>query len=392
MRIAIVTETYPPEINGVSITIARLVEGLRQRQHQVQLIRPRQSAADHAADTDNFEEILKRGIPIPNYRNLKLGLPAPRALTRLWTGKRPDIVHIVTEGPLGWSALRVGSKLGIPVSTDFHTNFHSYSQHYGFGWLKRSIAGFLRGFHNRASCTLVPTQAMRTELEKQGFTNVVVVARSVDTRLFSPSKRSPQLREEWGVGPEEVAVIHVGRLAPEKNISVVLEAFAKMQAANPQARLILVGDGPARAALQARYPQHVFCGMRVGEDLAAHYASADIFLFPSITETYGNVTVEAMASGLAVVAYDYAAALQHIQHYKNGLLADFDNAQEFSQLAVSLVNDPALVESMRREARRSMEESLDLNKIIDEFEATLSQLANLKEPPYARHYLSPAAD
>lgn len=132
--------------------------------------------------------------------------------------------------------------------------------------------------------------------------------------------------------------------------------------------------------------------MRVGEDLAAHYASADIFLFPSITETYGNVTVEAMASGLAVAAYDYAAAVQHIQHYKNGLLADFDNAGEFSQIAVSLVNDPALVARMRSEARRSMEEALDLNKIIEEFEATLSQLANLKEPPYARHDLSHAAD
>ena len=168
LRIAVVTETYPPEINGVAITIGRMVAGLQQRQHQVQLIRPRQGELDHPASGPNFEEVLQQGVAIPRYESLKMGLPAKQALLRLWTVKRPDLVHIVTEGPLGWSALAAATKLKISCSSDFHTNFHSYCQHYGIGWLKKPIAAYLRRFHNKTDCTLVPTQSMRDGLERGG--------------------------------------------------------------------------------------------------------------------------------------------------------------------------------------------------------------------------------
>ena len=391
LRIAVVTETYPPEINGVAMTISRMVEGLRQR-HVVELIRPRQNNQDSAKRELTLQEVLVRGFPIPRYQGLKLGLPARHRLIKLWSKQHPDVVHIVTEGPLGSSAIAAARKLGIPVSSDFHTNFHSYSRHYGFGWLQKTVAAYLRNLHNRTDTTLVPTQELRDSLARDGYQNLQVVARGVDTTLFHPNKRSEKLRLQWGVvADDELAVIYVGRISAEKNMPLVLRTFKAMQAVNPKLKLILVGDGPVRAELQLQNPEYIFAGMRTGEDLAAHYASGDIFLFPSMTETYGNVTVEAMASGLAVVAYRYAAAAEHIAHEENGLHAGFGNEEEFMQLACGLANDAARVDRMRRQAHQTMLK-LDWQNIVDEFEQALAQLAVKPEVRHVTSNLQPAAD
>lgn len=375
LRVAMVTETYPPEINGVAMTMGRIVAGLQARGHTIQLIRPRQHAGEAPATQPLFEEILQRGVPIPRYDALKLGLPAKQALTRLWSTRRPDIVHIVTEGPLGWSALAAAGKLKLPVATDFHTNFHSYSKHYGIGWLKTPITAYLRKFHNKALCTLVPTESLKQELAELGFRNLQVVARGVDTALFHPSRRSAQLRQTWGVGEQHAVALYVGRLAPEKNLGLVIQTFARMRKAEPALRLVLVGDGPERAKLQREHPDIVFAGMRTGEDLAAHYASADFFIFPSMTETYGNVTVEAMASGLAVVAYDYAAAQQHIRHAVNGLLATFGAAEEFMGMASALAGDLPRMRALGEQARLTTER-LDWTCIVAEFEQAMLDLVD----------------
>ena len=190
LRLAVVTETWPPEINGVSLTLSRLVQGLRARNHEVQLIRPRQTREDAARQDPGFHELLMRGMPIPRYPELKLGLPSKGALVRSWTLRRPDLVHIATEGPLGWSALQAARRLRLPVTSDFRTNFHAYSQHYGVGWLKTPIVAYLRKFHNLTRCTMVPTQTLRAELQAIGFRNVSVVARGVDTQRFNPVRRS----------------------------------------------------------------------------------------------------------------------------------------------------------------------------------------------------------
>ncbi|MGA7749677.1 MAG: glycosyltransferase family 1 protein [Gallionella sp.] len=391
LRIAVVTETYPPEINGVAMTISRMVEGLRQR-HVVELIRPRQNAQDSAKHELTLQEVLVRGFPIPHYPGLKLGLPAKQRLIKLWTEQRPDVVHLVTEGPLGSSALAAARKLGIPVSSDFHTNFHSYSRHYGFGWLQKTVAGYLRNLHNRTDTTLVPTQELRDTLAQDGYQNLQVVARGVDTTLFHPDKRSEKLRLQWGaVADDELAVIYVGRISAEKNMPLVLRTFKAMQAINPKLKLVLVGDGPVRAEMQRQNPEYIFAGMRTGEDLAAHYASGDIFLFPSMTETYGNVTVEAMASGLAVVAYRYAAAAEHIKHEENGLHADFGNEEEFIVQASKLAIDASRVHKMRMQAHQTMLK-LDWQNIVDEFEQALAQLAVKPEVRHVTSNLQPATD
>ena len=376
LRVAIVTETYPPEVNGVAMTMARIVDGLRERRHRVQLIRPRQHGAERPGGRPGLEEVLVRGVPIPRYDALKIGMPARRALLRLWSLQPPDVVHVVTEGPLGWSALAAARRLKLPVCADFHTNFHTYTRHYGIGWLHRPISAYLRRFHNKAQANLVPTRQMRIELEQLGMRNLRVVARGVDTALFSPRRRNAQLRASWAAVNDDPVALYVGRIAPEKNLPLVLEAFEAMKQRNSRLRLVLVGDGPDRAALQSAFPGCVFAGMRHGEDLATHYASADIFLFPSTSETYGNVTVEAMASGLAVLAYDYAAAAEHIRHGTSGLLARLHDAGEFTALAAALARDPGHAAHLGANARL-VTEKLDWAWIVRDFERALFDVAGL---------------
>jgi glycosyltransferase involved in cell wall biosynthesis len=343
LRLSVVTETWPPEINGVSLTLSRLVQGLCARNHQVQLIRPRQTRVDQALRHSGFEEVLMRGMPIPRYPELKLGLPGKRALIQAWTLKRPDLVHIATEGPLGWSALQAARRLRLPVTSDFRTNFHAYSQHYGVGWLRKPIVAYLRKFHNLTQLTMVPTQALRAELMTGGFDNVQVVARGVDTQLFRPERRSDELRAEWGATPLSLVLLAVGRLAAEKNLDMVLRAFEAMRAAHPDVKLVFVGDGPLRESLQQRCPSAVFAGMRRHEELAAYYASADLFLFPSVTETFGNVTVEALASGLPVLAFDTAAAADWVRHEGNGWLVPLGDDTAYPALAADLAREPARI-------------------------------------------------
>ncbi|HVY07961.1 MAG TPA: glycosyltransferase family 1 protein [Burkholderiales bacterium] len=354
LRVAVVTETYAPEVNGVALSAARFVEGLRSREHEILLVRPRQDRSDRATDQ---REMLTQGVPIPNYPGLRMGLPATQALVRLWNRTRPDVVHVLTEGPLGWSAVAAARKLKLPVISDFRTNFHSYSRHYGVGWLSKPILAYLRKFHNRTLWTLVPTEALRAELAALGFRNLRVVSRGVDTALFDPGRRSAGLRASWGVDKDDPVLLHVGRIAPEKNLGVLADAYAAARARSPRCRLVMVGDGPARGEFTSRCPDAIFAGTKRGEDLAVHYASADVFLFPSLTETYGNVTLEALASGLAVVAFDYAAAAEAIRHDDNGLLAPLGDSTAFVGLAASIVAD---VPRARRMGNLARENSLEL--------------------------------
>jgi glycosyltransferase involved in cell wall biosynthesis len=376
-RIAVVTETYPPEVNGVAMSMARVVEGLQRRDHDVQLVRPRQKTHDATGGATRFEQFLTGGWPIPSYPNLRMGAPSKRSLVKLWSLRRPDVVHIATEGPLGWSALHAALHLKLPVTSDFRTNFHAYGKHYRLGWLSRPIVAYLRKFHNRAHCTMVPTEALRQQLATDGFERLVVVSRGVDTLLFHPGRRSDELRRQWGARDSTTVLTVVGRLAPEKNLEAVAEAYATLRATGCDARLVFVGDGPMRAHLQARCPDAVFAGQRRGIDLATHYASADLFLFPSLTETFGNVTLEAMASGLPVVAFDSAAAGQFIRPGQNGWLAGDQEVASFVRGAVGVALDAPRRVALGQAARQTVL-GYDWDSIVARFESVL--VAAIDEP------------
>jgi glycosyltransferase involved in cell wall biosynthesis len=306
---------------------------------------------------------------------MRVGLPSRKLVRRCWTEWRPDVVYVATEGPLGWSALRVARYLGIAVLSGFHTNFHSYLDHYYVGWMRCVVLQYLRRFHAQASGTLVPNPELRRELHRLGFKNVKVLGRGVDANLFHPRRRSAALRRAWGVSDDDRVALYVGRLAPEKNFDLAAEAYHAMRLSDSSMRFAVVGDGPRRAALERKYSDIIFCGVRTGEALAEHYASADIFLFPSLTETFGNVTLEAMASGLAVVAFDYAAAQNHIINGESGLLAPYADSRSFVQTAVKIADSREMLGELRLRAR-AQAATLDWGLVVETFLSSLHGAMN----------------
>ena len=347
MHIAYVTETYPPELNGVALTVERCVQHLRARGHRIELIRPRQAGE---AACDSSDELRTLGCPIPMYPELRIGLASAAGMRQRLARSLPQLVHAATPGPLGWAAVRAAQSLNIATTSDFRTNFHQYSRYYGFGWLSPVVCDVLRRFHKHTLRTFVPTHALRDELEAVGFERMSVIGRGVDTQLFSPDRRSAALRAEWQAEPGPV-MLYVGRLAAEKNVALALRAFDAVRLRLPHARMVVVGDGPLRRKLEIDFPKARFVGVQRDEALARHYASADLFLFPSLSETFGNVTLEALASGLPVVAFDTAAAAEHVIDCDSGLLVPPGDDRTFIAATCSLAWQYRHLDGLREHAR-----------------------------------------
>lgn len=371
VKIALVTETFPPEINGVAMTFGTIARELGRRGHCVTVYRPRRPDLPPPDSHPEFVEAPMPGMPIPRYPMLRLGLPATATLRRRWRAERPDLVHVATEGPLGSTAVTAAKSLGIPVTSSFHTNFHAYTQHYGFGLLHRPVLAWLRHVHNRTLKTFAPTKDLCDELAALGFRDLALLSRGVDTRQFHPALRSAELRARWGAAAEDPVVLHAGRMAAEKNYGLLFQAYSAMRAANPRCRFVVVGDGPLRARLQREQAHVTFTGFVPRGELARHYASADIYIHASLTETFGNVLTEAMASGLAVAGFDYAAARQFVRTEENGIAVPCDRPEALIEAAVRLARDPALRGRLRQPARQAVE-AQSWDRVIGGFEAELA--------------------
>ncbi|BFI95902.1 MAG: glycosyltransferase family 1 protein [Rhodanobacter sp.] len=372
MRIGIVSETWPPEVNGVALTVHGLANGLAARGHAVEVVRPRQ--AWPSAAEPQFETVFTRGAALPRYPGLRFGLPAGRILRERWARERPDAIYVATEGPLGSSALRAANALRIPAASGFHTRFDSYAGHYGLRWLTPLVRGHLRRFHNRAGATLVPTDALADELAGLGVDNPRLLRRAVDTQLFHPGQRDPALRARWSVDAGTPVMLYVGRIAAEKNLDLAVQAFRSAQRQQPAMRYVWVGDGPARAALQEANPDFIFAGMQRGVALARHVASTDLFPFPSLSETFGNVILEALACGVPVIAYREGAAREHLRDGYNGYCVASGDADAFVAATARLAGNPALIRHMGRRAHESTAR-LSPEQVIREFELLLRELA-----------------
>ncbi|MDF1657206.1 MAG: glycosyltransferase family 1 protein [Verrucomicrobiales bacterium] len=366
MNITFVTDTYSPQANGVATTLERLVKGLRERGHSVDVIRPAILACDE-------EGLQVPSIGLPGYKEVRFGFPIKLVLQARWYKRRPDVIYVATETPLGASAISAARALGIPAASGFHTNFQQYMAHYQVPLLEKAAVKYLRHVHNRSTCTFVPSRDVIADLDSRGFRNLELLPKGVDTQFFSPKKRSQALRQSWGAREGTLVGLYVGRIAPEKNLPLLVKSFLEIQKRIPDFKGVFVGEGPKLEELKREYPQFIYPGVLRGEDLAEHYASADLFLFPSITETFGNVTMEAMASGLAVVAYDYAAARQHIRNGENGFIAPFDDSDAYLELAMSAANSD--VSDIRENARASARK-VRWKKVIKRFEKQLSILAS----------------
>ena len=366
MKIDIVTDTFVPDVNGVAMTLGRLTDGLRKRGHTVRVI--------HTGITAKTGETCVTAVSLPGYKEIRVGLPKPFELRTRWLKNRPDVIYVATESPLGKSALKAANALGIPVASGFHTNFHQYMAQYGMGGFQPLALAYLKNFHQRADCTLTPSKDMVELLCREGFQNVHLLGRGVDTELFSPHKRCETLRSQWGASPESPVAVMVGRVAPEKNFELAMKTFEQMRQAVPDVQCVVIGDGPLRLKLAVKYPWAHFVGVQSGEELAKHYASSDVLIFPSETETFGNVLLEAMASGLATVSYDYAASALHVKNEENGLKTSKGDELTFinhSLQALSLTSDDDL-----RKSARNTAETLGWDHVVDSFANRLIEMNN----------------
>lgn len=356
MRLCIVSETWSPDINGVAHTLSRLSSELNRQGVPVDVIRPRPRVAGSTTRVNH--ELQVGRFALPGYTDVQVGLAKPATLKRFWRVYRPDVVYLATQGPLGWAARQAARQLNIPIVAGWHTNFDHYCKDYGVPWLASTTRRYLRYFHNGCSLTLVPTHQQANTLQRQGIRDVHVLSRGLDGERFAPAHRDQELRKRWGVSEHQPVALYVGRLAAEKNLTLLQETLQAMREVRPDMAQVIVGDGPAREQLQKALPEAHFTGFVGQESLARHYASADLFIFPSLSETWGNVVAEAMASGLAVVAYDHAASAELINSGHNGITVPAGYSAAFQQAAVSLCQHPADFARLGRVARlRALEQS-----------------------------------
>ncbi len=313
MRVALVCETFLPDVNGVTTTLCRLLEYLQQQGHEALLFAPQGAPTNYAG----AEIIPLSGMPLPLYPEVKVTPPQPGLTSRL-RQFQPELVHLVGPVVLGAIVPGIVRRLGLPLIASYHTDFGAYSRHYGFGFLQHGVNAWLRWIHNRCRINLCPSSFTLRVLRSAGFRRLRIWGRGVDTERFHPRYRSEAWRAAVGARPGERILLYVGRLAAEKRIDLLPEAIRGI----PDVRLVFVGDGPFRAELQRRctgLPVH-FTGYLKGDDLATAYASADVFLFPSDTDTFGQVIQEAMASALPVIAARAGGAIDLVHHGQNGYL------------------------------------------------------------------------
>lgn len=332
LKIAIVTETWPPEINGVALSLMHLCKGLQANGHRILLIRPNQHYK--CAEFKPDQECLVRPQAIPKYETLQFGWPQYVKVGQALDNFSPDIVHIVTEGPLGLCALYAAKARHYAVSSGFHSPFHDFSRFFNLTFLIKPIQRYLTWFHNQTQLTCVPSQDTERALRELGIhCDLQVVGRGVDTEHFHPKHRCHRLRQQWGATSSSRVLLYVGRLSPEKEVDLIIQAYVQLRAHDSSVQLVIVGDGPDRTRLEQRAAGHdvIFTGALTGRDLSHVYASADAFVFASQVETFGNVVLEAMASGLPVWAYNYACAQQHIQPNVSGVLIELAQPQAFLQ-------------------------------------------------------------
>ena len=339
MRVTLVTETYFPQVNGVSRTLNQLVRHLRDRGDAVQLVHPDYGPV---AAVEADDHCVVRSVVLPFYKELHLPLPPFGAVHRAIDAFRPDLVHIATEATLGLSVLRRALRRKVPTVSSFHTNFDQYSAHYRVGWARGTIWRYLRWFHNQTRETYVPSRATIADLEARGFQRLVLWPRGVDGALFRPDRPGrAELRRALGFEPDDVVVGYVGRIAAEKNVGYLADALRRVAKARADVRFLFVGDGPARAAVERRMGPHArFVGYRAGADLADHYAAADLFAFTSLTETFGNVILEALASGLPVVALRAGGVGDIVRPGVTGTLIDPDAPPDrFADAVIALADN-----------------------------------------------------
>ena len=349
MRIAILTEVFLPKIDGITNRLRHTIRCFREQGHEVLVMAPETPLRDYAG----ARVVSIPGLPFP-YPGLRLAIPEPRIPLEL-RRFQPDVVHAVGPAILGVWGMLAARALALPIVASYHTDLPAYAERHGLGFVKPVIWPLIRGAHNMADINLTPSRMTRDELREHGVESVGLWRGGVDAERFHPSRRSLEMRMRLTDGrPERPIVLYAGRLSPEKNLDVL----RLVNEAAPNAQIAFVGDGPARAELEEGFASlpATFTGFLRGDELAAAYASADLFFMPSRTETLGFVVLEAMSSGVPVVAAEAGGIPDLVAHWENGILYDPETPYDGAKAAAELLMDDPRRAELARQGRKFAEQ------------------------------------
>ncbi|HEX4561385.1 MAG TPA: glycosyltransferase family 1 protein [Gemmatimonadales bacterium] len=349
MRIALVSDTYTPQVNGVTTVLRRIVRAVGDAGHLAAMVAPRYPGG-HPPDP---LELRVPSLPFPPYPSIRLSLPLTRRINRFLDSFEPDLVHVATEGPLGVLGRAWALKHDVPLMTSFHTDFPRYARDYHAGVLEPAVWKWLAWFHRPARLTHTPGDGTRAELLAHGISHAVVWGRGVDSTHFNPGRRTAACRRWLAGGDDTTIVLHVGRLAPEKNLDVLADAWRLAHAELGQrVTFALAGAGPLAGRLSSRLPFARQIGFVDRETLATLYASADLCVLPSKTETCGLVALEAMASGLPVIAANAGGLKESVRDRETGFLVSPDEPRDYVRAITELVDQPLARREYGAAARR----------------------------------------
>jgi phosphatidylinositol alpha 1,6-mannosyltransferase len=379
MKIAYFTESLLPHVDGVSRTLAQLFNTLERRGVDFRVYSPFVPGPEVSW---NHRVYPIRYFRFPLYRAYRVSIPFRTRVTGALDVWHPDLVHVVSPTPLARRALRYARTRGIPAVGSFHTHFVSYFRYYGFPFLEGFGWWLLRSFYGRCARVYVPSQPMIEELEAHGIERTVLWSRGIDLGRFSPAHRDPALRAHAGADAGTPLVLMVSRLVKEKDLSDLVEMDRILRARGSTHRLALVGDGPMRRELEAALPDACFAGHQTGDALARWYASADVFVFPSTTETFGNVVLEAQASGLPTVVVDRGGPAGIVRSGETGWIARSNDPAHLAELTARLLDDAAERTRMgacAREAARSYDWDSINGRLIESYRDVIHE--NARRPP-----------
>ena len=350
MRLALFTDTFLPQTNGVARTLSRLTSHLHRRGIEHLLFTPK------SAPEDSYPDPVRpiASIPFFLYPECRLALPGMSSVQQELKAFAPDLLHLATPFNIGLSGLRYARKHQLPHVASYHTHFDRYLEYYRMRRIVPLYWKYMKWFHRSCDAVFAPSQETLTSLSAEGFTGLHLWSRGVDCVLYSPEKRRTEVvRERYGIRASKI-LLYVGRIAPEKDITTLLLALRQLpESVNSDLHLLIVGDGPLLQELRSQAPGNVtFTGVRHGEELAELYASADLFVFPSCTETFGNVVLEAMASGLPVIAADAGGTRDLVVPGVNGSLFEPRSPGAMAGEICAALRQPGLQAAMGRQGRR----------------------------------------
>ncbi|WP_273484683.1 glycosyltransferase family 4 protein [Desulforamulus ruminis] len=367
MKVAIFTDTFVPHVNGVARTIGRLADHLAARGIPCLVLSP-----DVNLSVPNGYQIYPSpGFEVPFYQECKVALPNFSEISSQLDFFQPTIIHLVTEISMGLCGLKYAAARQIPAVGSYHTNFPQYLSYYKLGLFTNWVWKYLKWFHNQCLVNYCPSRSTLQLLEKKGIRNLQLWGRGIDASLYQPGKADPSFKARIGA-QNKTLLLYVGRLAPEKDLDILMETMKVIHPIHPDIHLVITGDGPLAAKLKEEAtPNITFTGYLHGEELATVYASCDIFVFPSTTETYGNVILEAMASGLPVVAPYCGGIKDNLLDRHNGLVCRPRSVRDMMKILVALKENPALRKTLACQARAySLSKSWDqeLNNLLDSYD------------------------